>query len=109
MFRCIDRRGWVDHEWETPDPDEVEESLKKLYFGTSGTWLDAFWHLLVDLDPEERLRLRTKQKAYLARYGKQDWFAWEHRETTELDDACREINEIVTGENEGGGGGLEDR
>jgi len=43
------------------------------------------------------------------RYGKQDWFAWEHRETSELDEAARALSEIVEAENAAGGSGLEDR
>lgn len=63
----------------------------------------------MDLDPEEALRTRTKQKAYLARYGRMDWFAWENREVTELDEATRAISEILEKEQEAGEvGGVED-
>lgn len=71
--------------------------------------LDAFWHLLVEFDPVEELRRRTKQKAYLARYGRQDWFAWEDREVSELDEAVRAIGDIVEAENESNRPNTEDR
>ena len=68
--------------------------------GATGTWVDAFWHLLVEFDPAHMLRERAKQKAYLARYGRQDWYAWEHRDVTDIDEAFREVCEIVRRENE---------
>lgn len=110
MLRRHDGRGWVDHPWETPDPDEVEESLRKLNIGATGSWFDCSWHLLIEIDPDVQLRFRAKQKAYLARYGRQGWYTWENREVSELDEAYREIGAIVEEENvEGGTYGIEDR
>lgn len=101
MLRCNDRRGWVDHPWESPDPEVIEESLKILYLGTTGTYCDAYWPYLIEIDWEEILRQRTEQKAYLMRYGRQDWFSWEHREVRELKEACDALNEIMKEENKG--------
>jgi len=109
LLHCHDRGGWVDHSWETPDPDVVKESLKVLYVGMTGTYVDAFWHLLTDIDPIKALKWRAEQKAYLARYGRQSWFAWEHRDVTELEEAYQTLAEIVKKENDSGGThGIED-
>ena len=106
MLRRHNGQGWIEHPWETVDPDEVSDSLKILNTGSSGTWFDACWPLLVQIDPEAMLRARTQQKAYLARYGRQSWYAWEDREVADLEEAFSAIAEIVADENTGG---VEDR
>lgn len=105
LLRRNGGRGWVDHPWETPDPDVIRESLIKLNIGSTGTQVDAYWHLLIIIDPDAVLRGRAKQKAMLARYGRQSWFAWEHREINEMNEAMEAIAELVEEENSGGSGG----
>ena len=95
MLRRHDGRGWVDHPWETPDPDEVEESLRKLNIGATGSWFDCSWHLLIEIDPDVQLRFRAKQKAYLARYGRQSMLQWENEPVTKLNRATRAIGDLV--------------
>lgn len=46
------------------------------------------------------LKKRTKQKIYLARYGRQSWSEWEHRDVTEIDEAFDALNELVGEEND---------
>lgn len=60
--------------------------------------IHPFWHLIAKIDLRENLLLRNKQKAYLARYGRQDFFA--SRGIVELNSAVRAISEVVQQENE---------
>lgn len=46
------------------------------------------------------LRVRTRQKIYLGRYARQDYFVWEHRELTDMLAAFEELCAIVSEENE---------
>lgn len=39
--------------------------------------MDTVWHYMVDIDPGELTALRTKQKAYVARYGRQPLTVWQ--------------------------------
>jgi hypothetical protein len=98
LLRRTERRGWVDHAWETPDPDEVEASLKLLVVRT-GAFYDAWWHLSVDIDPREMLRLRAKQKIYLARYGRQSVLQWADVDVRELQQYFELLAELVRDEN----------
>lgn len=75
-----------------------------------GGWGDACWHLsdaLKPSDPIELIGLRHRQKARLARYGRQDWGAWDNRPTSEMDEATIAIMELVMKENDAMG--TEDR
>lgn len=76
----------------------MEERLRRVAFH-HGLMSDACWHRNVRIDPGERLAMRTKQKVYLARYGRQDMFAWEHRELSELEAAFRALVELMRHEN----------
>lgn len=70
---------------------------------SSGGGGDACWHLSVAMepsDPAELMDLRHQQKARLARYGRQDWGAWDNRPTTEMDAATIAIMNLVMKENE---------
>jgi hypothetical protein len=64
-----------------------------------GGHIDACWDLLISIDPGERLKQRVQQKIYLARYARQDVFAWETRETSELDAYFEATSEMIKGEN----------
>lgn len=57
------------------------------------------WHLFLGLEPAEVLKMRMKQKMYLARYGRQDIYQWEHREVIEIELAMQALTEIVKAEN----------
>lgn len=46
------------------------------------------------------MNLRHRQKARLARYGRQDWCAWDNRPTTEMDAATIAIMKLVAEEND---------
>lgn len=56
------------------------------------------WHLHQDVDLRRNVLARPGQRAFLARYGRQDFF--EERTIVELETAMREIAEIVERENE---------
>jgi hypothetical protein len=69
---------------------------------------DACWHLscfMEPSDPVELIDLRHRQKARLARYGRQDWGSWDDRETTEMNAATLAIMKLVSLENEALEGG----
>lgn len=74
--------GWVDEAWKYPDPDEVEDSLEILSIYT-GTLADAFWHHMIEIDPEEMDQDRRKQIVQMTRYGRLN-FDWEEMEIPEL-------------------------
>ncbi len=59
------------------------------------------WHVVTDseIDLRERVLSRPRQRAYLARYGRQDYFR--HDMTIpELDAAVRNVSDVVSRENE---------
>ena len=58
------------------------------------------------MDGEEQLGYRTEQKAYLMRYGRQDWFSWENRGVDELDEACSALVKVMQKEKEANEEGL---
>lgn len=71
-------------------------SLRTVYpFGDGG---HPYWHLLPILDPEDRMRWRAKQKIWLARYGRQSWFAFDEHSVDELDEAYEALVELLRGE-----------
>lgn len=66
------------------------------HHGTSG---DACWHATVSIDPGGVLKTRARQKAYLARYGRQSLLQWEDREVAELVSSYVAVSELVGEEN----------
>jgi hypothetical protein len=52
----------------------------------------------VELDIKENILVRVRQRAYLARYGRQDMFA--RRSLVELNRAVSALSEVVQKENE---------
>lgn len=63
-----------------------------------GEGVNPIAHLLDLVDLRENVLSRPKQRAYLARYGRQDFF--EDRTIVELNRATRAISEVVTEEND---------
>lgn len=60
--------------------------------------IHPFWHLHQDVDLRRNVLARPGQRAFLARYGRQDFFA--ERTIVELESAVKEIADIVERENE---------
>lgn len=61
--------------------------------------LDPTWHLRLEIDLREQILSRPKQRAYLARYGRQDF--WKDGLTViSLNAAVRAVSEVVEKENE---------
>lgn len=60
--------------------------------------IHPFWHLTQDFDLRRVVLERPRQRAFLARYGRQDFFA--ERNVVELERAVRELSEIISRENE---------
>ena len=60
-------------------------------------WLDgaSLWHHEPLFEGKELLELRPRQRAYIARYGRQDMLAWKTRPLPELNDAVRRIAAII--------------
>ncbi len=56
---------------------------------------DACWHLFFEIDLKERIKIRAQQKAFLARYGRIPWHAWEGRTVLELNATMRAIGEVI--------------
>ena len=57
------------------------------------------WHMRADIDLRENILQRSKQRAYLARYGRQNFF--EHGlSILDLNRAVRELSAVVERENE---------
>lgn len=59
----------------------------------------AVWHLGVEIDLRDRILSRAEQKAYLARYGRIPWHAWEGRTVAELAEAINAVSKVVEREN----------
>ena len=98
MLHLQDVGGWVDEPWETPDPDDVEDTLKELMVSWTGTGTDAFWHHLLVRDPVEFENLRRHQMMALGRYGRQPISMWDEFDVTELDAWYAELKELITRE-----------
>lgn len=78
------------------DPGRFREFIEGWAItGPSSAW----WHLVVPFDWRGLLNLRAKQKAYLARYARQDMIRWASRPVTEIAAAVRAVSEIVHEEN----------
>lgn len=78
---------WIEQPWDTPDPDVIEDVLKKLSFW-SDSEADAYWHLTLYLNvkPDEIREGREMQKAALGRYLRQSVLQWDDVEVTEIRD-----------------------
>jgi hypothetical protein len=83
-------RGSVEDPWETPDPDDVEDSLKGVAGepGLMVTWTEtpvqACWNSIIQIDPVELEKLRMHQKMALARYGRQSLLQWGDTDVIEI-------------------------
>ena len=100
LFGRSNGQGWVEQSrrnWDLPDPDQLEDSLKILSIYTD-TYFDAFWHHIVLIDPDEVLRTRKFQKMQLARYGRQSIFDWDDVEVSELREWWDVLKEILESE-----------
>jgi len=64
---------------------------------------DPFWHIAVAVfmdTPKERLAIRRKQKAFLARYARADMNGWANIPITALNEQVRAISELLQQETE---------
>jgi hypothetical protein len=77
------------------DPEMVLDHL--LAFRTEDG-VHPFWHLFQTIDLKEMVLSRPKQRAFLARYGRQDFY--ERHSIPELVAAVRALSEVVEQENE---------
>jgi hypothetical protein len=59
--------------------------------------IHPFWHLGQKIDLKAKILARADQRAYLARYGRQDFFA--DRTIVEIESAVRAISALVGEEN----------
>ncbi len=100
MLRQRDRRSGLTTEhffdeyadlWEGEDPER--ELIEAWHIPGDG------WHLSFHVDWKEIARVRLSQRAYLARYGRQDMNAWRYRPIPELVAAVIAIRDIVRQEN----------
>jgi hypothetical protein len=76
----------------------VLDSLIGSAFRIADEGVHPFWHLFQDIDLREMILSRPKQRAFLARYGRQDFFV-EHPIPV-LVAAVRALSEVVQQENE---------
>lgn len=99
MCRCEERRYLNGDGCFPVDPDVLAERIDRVIPFT-GTLSDGYWDQMIRINPTELLSVRTKQKAYLARYGRESFFAWEDRETRELNETFAAISDLIKNENE---------
>lgn len=85
--------------WVTEDLDELADSLGALLVASDDGTPLAGWHF-IEVDPDELNRNRSRQRMYLARYGRQDYFVWESKDVQELDEAFEVLVEMIKQENE---------
>ena len=64
----------------------------------TGGGAGAFWHHMLDLDPDKLEGLRRHQIMALARYGRQAIGSWDDRLTTELTAWYRELAALLKDE-----------
>jgi hypothetical protein len=64
----------------------------------TGEGVHPFWHLEVEIDLGRNINDRVEQRAYLARYARQEFFD-KTRSIPEIEEAMRAINKIVSEEN----------
>lgn len=94
--------GWVAEPWETPDPDDVDDSLEALMLIRRGSAVDAFWHHLIDVNPEERMKLRRHQIMVLARYARAPLLGWDDQDVQDLRSWYEELSELMGAESDAG-------
>jgi hypothetical protein len=92
-----------------PDEDARHTALEKLCGWTGNPWLDATWHLAVEIDPEQALRNRERMKMELARYARLgspgEGLGWDDVPAAALRRYHAALGEIL--KDEGAGAGLE--
>lgn len=76
--------GWLEDPWDVPDPDEVQDTFKKLFVHYSDSAINACWAHILDIDAVELTNVRGHQKMALARYGRQSLLQWGDVDITEL-------------------------
>lgn len=64
----------------------------------TGTQFDAVWHFAVLRDVDQLEKLRSWQRAYLARYGRQDMRAYEDRCVMEFQEDFQALSNLVAQE-----------
>jgi len=77
---------------------DFDDTLKRLVGFRVDEGIHPFWHLAQDIDLRESVLARPVQRAFLARYGRQDYFA--QRTLVEIESAVREISSLVRKEDE---------
>lgn len=60
--------------------------------------IHPYWYLFQEIDLKEMILARPQQRAFLARYGRQDFY--EKRSIPELRAAVHALSEVVNQENE---------
>lgn len=78
----------------------VEETLRRLLVVRTGGPIDAYWHLTIDFDPEEKLRQRRRQKVYMAYYGKESMLGWGDVDVGEMNALHEELSDMIERQNE---------
>lgn len=76
-----------------------EAVLGVLMVAPDGGPAGAVWHLGLEVDIRERIVSRAEQKAYLARYARVPWHAWEGRSVVEIGRAINAVSKVVEREN----------
>jgi hypothetical protein len=79
------------------DYDAMMNRLVQFRVGEDG--IHPTWHLQAAMNLKESIAMRAQQRAYLARYGRQDYFD-QSCSLPELDEAVRAISAVVRQENE---------
>ncbi len=77
---------------------DVDKVLDALIAFRADCGIHPFWHLFQEIDLREMVLSRPKQRAFLARYGRQDFHS--QRSIPELTAAVRALSEVVQQENE---------
>lgn len=65
----------------------------------TGTAVDAVWHFLLLVDPNEREAVRGKQRAMLARYMRAPPLDWDSVEVVEIERYAADLTELIEREN----------
>ena len=99
--------GWVEEEWETIDPDVLDDSLKILTHWEQDI-SDVMWRLIYQMDPFALREMREMQKMALARYGKQSLLQWDDVNVMEIDHAFDRLKKLFANEGAVEGAGEDD-
>ena len=67
----------------------------------SPVW-NTTWQFRFSFDPEERIKMRTKQKMQLGRYGRQSVLQWDGVEVSEFEDHYNALSDVLKNENTDG-------